>query len=199
MDGKMKKSTVIIAVVLMLVLTAVVGCYAFLSGRAKEKEKEAELTAVQLVLSKDLDRDYPATPKTVIRYYTEIEKCFYNEICTDEELEQLGMKARQLYDEELLANNEVGTYLTRLKTEIEEFKKAGKKMTGANVAASANVDTFTEDGYDFARIYCGYTILDGNGSMNVAQIYLLRRDENRKWKIYGWQSADKVNPGEENK
>ena len=28
---------------------------------------------------------------------------------------------------------------------------------------------------------------------------LLRRDENRKWKIYGWQSADKVNPGEENK
>ena len=120
MDGKMKKSTVIIAVVLMLVLTAVVGCYAFLSGRAKEKEKEAELTAVQLVLSKDLDRDYPATPKAVIRYYTEIEKCFYNETCTDEELEQLGMKARQLYDEELLANNEVGTYLTRLKTEIEE-------------------------------------------------------------------------------
>ena len=57
MDGKMKKSTVIIAVVLMLVLTAVVGCYAFLSGRAKEKEKEANLTAVQLVLSKDLDRD----------------------------------------------------------------------------------------------------------------------------------------------
>ena len=57
MDGKMKKSTAIIAVVLMLVLTAVVGCYAFLSGRAKEKEKEANLTAVQLVLSKDLDRD----------------------------------------------------------------------------------------------------------------------------------------------
>ncbi|MGN0167892.1 MAG: DUF6715 family protein [Acetatifactor sp.] len=192
----MKKSTVIVTVVLIVIVTALVGYYAFLSGKSRTAAEENAVTPTQLVLNKDLERDYPATPKEVVRFYTEIEKCFYNEDCTDEEIEQLGMKARELYDEELLANNEVGTYLERLKREIKDFKDNKKRLTGANVAASANVDFFSEDGYDFARIYCGYTILDGNGSTSVGQVYLLRRDENRRWKIFGWASSDKVNPGE---
>ena len=194
MNSKMKKSTVIVAVILMLAVAAIVGVYAFLTGRARPSGKEEPLTATQLVLNKDLSLDYPATPKEVIKFYTEIEKCFYNEDCTDEEIEALGMKARELYDEELLENNEVGLYMERLKREIKSFKEANKRLTGANVAASANVDIFTEDGYEFARIYCGYTIVDAAGGVNVGQVYLLRRDADRKWKIYGWESADKVNP-----
>lgn len=197
MGGKMKKSTVIVTVCLILFVTALVGLYAFLAGRSRTAANETAVTATQLVLNKDLEKDYPATPKEVVKFYTEIEKCFYNEECTEEEIEQLGMKARELYDEELLANNEVGTYMVRLKQEIKEFKAAKKRLTGANVAASVNVDFFSEDGYDFSRIYCGYTILDGNGSTSVGQVYLLRRDENRRWKIYGWESSDKVNPGAE--
>lgn len=192
----MKKSTVIATVVSILIVTALVGYYAILAGRSRTAAEEKVLTPVQMVLNKDLQRDYPATPKEVVKFYTEIEKCFYNEECTEEEIEQLGMKARELYDEELLENNEVGTYLARLKQEIKDFKEKKKRMSGANVAASANVDFFSEDGYDFARIYCGYTILDGSGSTGVGQVYLLRRDENRRWKIYGWTSSDKVNPGE---
>lgn len=197
MGGKMKKSTVIVTIFLILFVTALVGLYAFLAGRSRTAANEAAVTATQLVLNKDLAKDYPATPKEVVKFYTEIEKCFYNEECTEEEIEQLGMKARELYDEELLENNEVGTYMERLKREIKEFKAAKKRLTSANVAASVNVDFFSEDGYDFSRIYCGYTILDGNGSTSVGQVYLLRRDENKRWKIYGWESSDKVNPGAE--
>lgn len=190
----MKKSTVRVTVIMILLVIALVGVYAILTGRSRTAAQEAALTPTEIVLSKDLERDYPPTPKEVVKFYTEIEKCFYNEECTDEEIEQLGMKARKLYDDDLLAINEVGSYLEKLRLEIVKFKEAKKRLSGASVASSANVDFFTEDGFEFARIYCGYTVLDGIGSTSEGRVYLLRRDENRRWKIFGWDSAQNVNP-----
>lgn len=191
----MKKSTTGIIIALIVVIVGVVGVYAFLTGKAKSEAADAALTQVQLVLSKDLTRDYPATVKEVVKYYTEIEKCFYNEDCTEEEIEQLGMQARGLYDDELLANNEMGTYLVELKSDIRSFKEAKRRISSISVAASTNVDFFSDDGYDFARIYCGYVVIEGNGqSVAEGRVFLLRRDADRHWKIYGWESADKVNP-----
>lgn len=191
----MKKSTMGIIIVLIIVIVGVVGVYAFLTGKAKSEAADSALTQVQLVLSKDLTKDYPATVKEVVKYFTEIEKCFYNEDCTEEEIEQLGMQARGLYDDELLANNEMGTYLVELKADIKRFKDAKRRISSISVAASTNVDFFSEDGYDFARIYCGYVVKESNGqSVAEGRVYLLRRDVDRHWKIYGWESADKVNP-----
>lgn len=196
MSGKMKKSTVIVTIVLALLVTVVVGYYAWLSGKSRATDGETAVTATQLVLNRDLEKNYPGTPREVVRFYTEIQMCFYNEECTEEEIRQLGMKARELFDEELQENNEPESYLERLEQEIEEFKAANKRLSGANVAATVNVDTFTEDGYDFARIYCGYTVVDGSGTTSIGQVYLLRRDENKRWRIYGWEASDRVNPGQ---
>lgn len=191
----MKKSTMRIIIACIVVIVGVVGVYAFLMGKARSDTQSTALTPVQAVLSRDLSRDYPATVKEVVKYYTEIERCFYNEDCTQEELEQLGMQARKLYDQELLVNNEVGTYLVRLEEEIEGFKDSGRRISSIAVAASTNVDFFSEDGYDFARLYCGYVVTDGNGqSISEGRVFLLRRDEDRHWKIYGWESANKVDP-----
>ena len=192
----MKKSTTIITIVLMFLIVGVVACYAFLANRAKKEASEAVMTPVQSALSRDLKKDYPGTVREVIKYYTEIERCFYNEDCTEEEIEQLGMKARELYDDELLANNEVGLYLTQLKSDIKEFKKTNQRIYSIAVASSTNVDFFSEDGYDFARIYCGYVVKDNGQSIAEGRVYLLRRNENRQWKIYGWENSNNVNPGE---
>lgn len=195
MRGNMKKSTVGITIVLIILIAGLVCLYAFFAGRAKSGSAEAVMTTVQSVLSRDLTKDYPATVKEVVKYYTEIEKCFYNEDCTEEEIEQLGMKARELFDEELLENNEVESYLFQLKLDIQNFKKAKRRINNISVAASTNVDFFSQDGFDFARIYCGYMVSENAGhSVAEGRVYLLRRDEERHWKIYGWESADKVNP-----
>ena len=194
----MKKSTVGVTIVLILVIVGLVGFYAFLTGRAKTEAQESVMTPVQQVLSRDLSKDYPATVKEVVKYYTELEKCFYNEECTEEELEQLGMKARELYDRDLLAINEVDNYLLQLKTDVKRFKDAKRRISSISVASSTNVDFFSQDGFDFARIYCGYVVKESTGqSVMEGRVYLLRRDEERHWKIYGWESADKVNPGED--
>ncbi len=194
----MKKSTMRVTVILIVVIAGLVGLYAILMNRARTEAAQAAMTPVQSVLNKDLEKNYPATVKEVIKYYAEIEKCFYNEDCTDSEIEALGVQARKLYDSELLANNEMAGYMTKLKEDIKDFKEAKRRLISVSVAASTNVDYFSDDGYDFARIYCGYTVKESDGrTASEGRVYLLRRDEDRHWKIYGWDAADNVHVGEE--
>lgn len=184
-------------VIVVILMVAVVGYYCYLVNRADAQTQEPELTAVQEVLLRDMEKSYPPTPKEVIKYYNEIMKCFYNEDCTQDEIEDLGMRARELYDEELLEHNEWGAYIINLTAEIMRYKEAGKTLSSCSVAASTDVDMFEDDGYSFARISCGYTILQGKQSTSIMQIYLLRKDEDGHWKIYGWDLAENVNIEEE--
>ena len=191
----MRNKNTRIAIIVVLVIIAVVGYYAYLSNRSRTQKDEAKLSTVQTVLSKSLEFDYPPTPKEVMKYYNEIVKCFYNEDCTEEEIEALGNKARELYDEELLANNEQEIYMINLKADIQDYKDNNRRITSTSVASSANVDYFSEDGYDFARIMCGYSIMENGVSVSSGQVYLLRKDEDKHWKIYGWESIEEYNKG----
>lgn len=186
----MSKTTKIVTIVLLVVLTGVVGLYAFVTGKAKDNRQDAALTPVEKVLRRDLSTNYPPTPKEVIKYYVEIEKCFYADDTTDEELEELGLRARELYDAELLEINALPDYLVDLKADVQRFKGKQRKIVSVSVASSINVFTFQEDGYEFARLNCGYNIIDEGITKQVGVVYLLRRDENRLWKIYGWKNVE---------
>lgn len=190
----MKKSTVRITIVMIIVIVGVVGVYAYFSSRSRSIAEEAAMTKVDKVLSRDVEYDYPPTPKELLKYYNEIQRCFYNENCTDSEIEELANRARELYDEDLLANNELDVHIMSLREEIKDYKDHKRVISAMSVAASTNVDFFEDDGYEFARIYCQYNVTEGSRTSQVRQIFLLRRDEDRRWKIYGWDSADNVNP-----
>ena len=188
----MSKTTKIVTIILLVVIAGIVGVYAILTGKDKDNRRDAAITATEKVLNRNLSTNYPPTPKEVIKYYIEIEKCFYADEITDEELEALGLKARELYDEELKDNNKLPGYLIDLKADVKRFKDSGRKIVSVAVASSVNVDTFQEDGYEFARLNCGYNIIDQGITKQVGIVYLLRRDENRLWKIYGWDNVENV-------
>lgn len=185
----MKKATPKLVITFICLIVLLVGYYAYLANKDREEKEEAKMTPVQEVLSRDLQYDYPPTVKEVIKYYNEIVKCFYNEECTEGDINELGQKARELYDEELLEANEVGPYLIRLQGEVKEHKEKERHISVVVLSASTNVDYFEEDGYSFARIMCGYNVTEGDKSNPTKQIYLLRKDENNRWKIYGWDDA----------
>lgn len=188
----MSKTTKIATIILLVVITGVVGVYAILTGKDKDNRQDGAMTATEKVLNRNLSSNYPPTPKEVIKYYIEIEKCFYADETTDEDLEALGLKARELYDEELQENNKLPGYLIDLKADVKRFKDSGRKIVSVAVASSVNVDTFQEDGFEFARLSCGYNIIDQGITKQVGIVYLLRRDENRLWKIYGWDNVENV-------
>ena len=190
---KTNTSVTKITVLFIFLLVLVVGYYAYLSGTHRTEQQEAVMSEVDTALSRDLDNDYPATPKEVIKYYNDLMKCFYNEECTAEELQDLGRKSLQLFDEELQENNDEDTYLIRLQGEVQNYKDNKRKITSVSLAPSTNVDYYSVDGYSFARFSCGYTMTENGKKTSTVMVYLLRRDDSRRWKIYGWETADQLN------
>ena len=129
-----------ITIFLVFLIILVVGYYSYLSGKNRTEQQEAVMSEVDTALSRDLNNNYPATPKEVIKYYTDLIKCFYNEDCTAEEIQELGRKSLQLFDEELRENNEEDTYLTRLQGEIKNYQDKKRKITSISRAPSTTVD-----------------------------------------------------------
>lgn len=186
----MKKSTTKVTIIIICLVASMLGYYSYLSNRSHKQRADANMTLVQSTLSRNLNSDYPATVKEVMKYYNDIMKCFYDEDCSEEQIEDLGYKARELYDADLLAANEETEYMSRLKNDVNEFREKKRTLTGFSVAASTSVDYYSIDDFSFARIMCGYNLVEGGISTPVRTVYLLRRDDQKKWKIYGWESAE---------
>ena len=72
MKGKKSKITAQATVVFVILIVAVVGYYCYLVNHYDDAAAETTLTAVENVLVRDLENNYPPTPKEVIRYYNEI-------------------------------------------------------------------------------------------------------------------------------
>ncbi len=182
-------------VVVFFILTLlVVGYFYYLSNRNVPQPEEAVsdaevMTAVQQVLARDLEINYPPTPREVVKYYSEITQCFYNEELTQEDIYALGMKARELYDAELVANQTEADYIDSLTYDIQDFKNKKRTIASYNPSSSLDVEMFSEDGYEWARLYCNYGVKQGELLYNSNIVFILRKDENEHYKIYGWKLA----------
>lgn len=189
----MKRSSVITLIVVGVLLVAVVAGFGYALNRKAKAAAEAdkESTAVQKVLMKDLERDYPPTAKEVVKYFAEIAKCCYNEDYTDEQLAQMVEKVQGIYDDELVANNPTDEYLEALRTEIADMKNDNCTITNYTLSSSLDVEEFSENGYECARLYCTFYIKRGTqGTTQSMEEFVLRKDENSHWRIYGWKLAE---------
>ena len=176
---------------LFLAIGCVLLAYYLLTVRIENSKPEdyVQMTKVQEALSRNLESNYPQTPKEVIKYYSEITKCFYNESYTEEEFKDLAMKAMELYDYELAGNKTEEQYLIDLKAEIADFKNKDYSISSYSTSASTDVYDFVENGYQFARLYCTYNVRMGTVIQPIEEIFLLRMDLEGHWKIYGWDLA----------
>ena len=190
MKGSKIAKTVVIAVVLAVIILVY---YYSLGHRAKRQEVEDAIasTVVQSILMRDLEHNYPPTPKEVVKYYAEITECFYNETYSDEELVQLAGKIQMLYDAELVANKTQEQYLQDLRDDIAEMK--GRQLTVASyeVSSSTDVEYFTQNEYSCARLYCTFYLKQqGGGRVPSQERFVLRQDEDEHWKILGWELVE---------
>lgn len=181
------KGTIIIVVMVLFV----VGYYSYLSNKSYSAGKEAEgvkATQVQEVLLRDLSINYPPTPKEVVKYFSEITKCFYNETYTEEELVELALKIQGLYDEELIANKSQEDYLKDLKSDIKVWQDQGYTISSYSLSASTDVEYPVHNGQEWAKLYCTYTLRSKTNLQGLMEVFLLRKDEEGHWKIYGWET-----------
>ena len=175
--------------VFLVLLCMLAGDYFYLSNRSDRGEEEMETTKVQEVLLRDLTRNYPASPKEVLRYYSEILQCMYNEDCTEEELEQLANRAMEICDEELVSYQSE-EFISRLKEDVQAYKDQNVQISSYKTSNSTDVDYFTKDGRECARLYCTYTLRVRTSLQALDEIFIMRKDEEGHWKILGWDEAD---------
>lgn len=189
----MKKTRIIIIVVACVAL--LVGGYSVWMNRNSNASSEnVELTKVQQLITKDLSKSYPTTPREVVKLYNEIITCFYSEDCTDAELEKLVDMTLLMMDEELAANNPKADYLKRVKAEIVSFKLAERTIVSYTLESSNEVEHGSIDGEESAIVQTSYFIKETksnsqNPYSKTYQDYLLRKDADGKWKILGFEKV----------
>lgn len=192
----MKKSNGVKIIIIGAILAVlVVGYFFYLSFFKTQKngpqEEVVESTQVQVTLMRNLDTNYPPSPKEVVKYFNELLRSLYNEKYTDDEFDELAIKAMGIYDDELNANKPFDQYLEDLKNDIVEFKALDQSISSYELPASTDVDFFTENGDSCARLYCTYNIRKGTTKFYSEVVFILRQDEDKHWKILGWERSDK--------
>ena len=183
------KGMILLAVLVCLVL----GYYFYLSNRdvPETETTDAEImTMTQRALARNLETNYPPSPREVVKYFSEITQCFYNEEHSEEELKALGLQMRGIYEDELIANQTDEEYLDLLQKDIDEYKANDRTISAYSPSSSVDVENFSQDGYEWARLYCVYDIKQDSLLYQTTLCFILRKDENDHYKIYGWKRAD---------
>lgn len=185
--GKAKKRTITTIVVMTLLAIIILLFYYYWSNRTDPLEEASmeNLTDVEKLLKKDLEQYYPETPREVVKLFGSMMKTLYDNL-EDDEIEALATKIRELYDEELLANNPMDTYLSNLYTDIAAWNEKNRRITNYLLAKEDLEQESEIDGVKYSVNYISYTI-EENGKFTETWKVLLRQDEESKWKIVGWE------------
>lgn len=167
----------------------ILGYYYYISNKRTVddvSEITTEVTVVQQLINKNYEKNYPPTPKEVVRAYSDITVAFYTQEYTEDEFNALAFKIRELYDEELKEANPIDSYLVALKNEIASYKGRGITFSSYSTSASTDVEFFNKNGYEFARLNVSFTAKQGTSADLIKEVFILRKDDSKHWKVYGW-------------
>ncbi len=180
--------------VLCLVAFVILGVFLALNLREDNStfsKGDKPNTEAQKILAKDLDRNYPATVREVVRLYSRISSCYHNEKISEEEFQGLVELQRKLFDEEFLENNPLDTFTNNLSNEIAVARQTEYEMVSWRVQKQSSVQTWESGENHYASIIACYT-MHGDDYTRTYEEFLLREDENGRWKIVGWRLTDPV-------
>ena len=143
------------------------------------------MTETELIISKDLESSYPKTAREVVKFYNRILNCYYQQEYTDEQLGQLAEQARTLMDEELKQKNPGESYLQAVEEDISVFAKEGKTISNVALEESNEIEG-RECAYVDVVYYLKIKNKGKTKSERSSQTYILRRDDDNKWRILGF-------------
>lgn len=183
-----KVRIVIIAVVLVGLVCG--GFYYMSSKKDVSVENKTELTTLDKLILKDLESNYPSTPRAVVKLYNQIITCYYSAGFKDDEFEKLVDQALLLFDDELKAKNPKDEYMETLSNEIEEYKTKDKTISQTAVCSSNDVLYRNDNGDEIAYVNASYFIKEGKEHVKTYEQYVLRKDEKGNWKILGYYEIE---------
>lgn len=180
-----KQVTIKGAIVAVLLVLLALWYFNHLGNRSSIKRNEAQKTEIQTLMEYDMTLDYPKTPRDVAKLHNRYFKVFYGQELTDEELDAMNKKVRQLYCMDLLVQNPESGSLENLKNDIQELEELGYIYKMYELPEASQIQTFTRDGKEMASMEVCITINTGDALSYLYRQYVMVK-ENDQWKIYGW-------------
>ncbi len=181
-----------IGISIVICVGLVCGYYYYLSQKNAKSSEDAEdkMTEVEKIIERDFDKNYPKTPREVVKWYNRIITAFYSEEYTDEELEKMADQARRLMDDELLSYNPRDTYLKNLKADIEDYKTRNKIIVQSSVSDSNDITYATVDGDYCAYVDAYYFSREASDYSRTYEEFVLRMDDEGHWKILSFRLTE---------
>lgn len=193
----MKKAGIVVVIVLCAAL--VCGGFYYMKSYLGGQNRGDELTEVQKLIARDLEAQYPQTPREVTKFYNRIILAYYEENLTDEEFDALADQALLLFDEELLEANPKEDYKKSVLADTADFDSRKRSITKASVCDSKDViyRNDANNGDEIAYVLASYFVKAGNGYDKTYQQYVLRKNADGNWKILTYYQVKGVESTEE--
>ena len=102
----------------------------------------------------------------------------------------LGDQARKLMDEELLAKNTREEFFAALSLDIASYRERERTISSTSISSTNEVEIKTIDGVAYATVDASYFIKEGKTFERTYQEYILRKDEEGKWKILAFRQTE---------
>ena len=191
--AKKKKNSPVGTIIFCILMAAVlIGLYFMLTRKKEDTKSEipAETSEADTLIKKDLDIDYPATPREVLKLYARITKCIYNEEITDEQIVKLVQQVRKLYADALLDNNAEDEQIALIKGDIQNYRKENKIIYSYAIDSANNINVIQTKAGKTALIKMYFTLRAGASMDRAFEEFSILEEENGRWKIAGWRPAE---------
>ena len=186
MENNSVKSAIMKSIVLLaLGAVVVVGLYFMFVGSKKSPEGEQyNLTAVDEITTTNLEKNYPANPRMVVDLYAKTMQVLYKEEYTEGQQDKMLYVLKGIMDDELLEKQV--DFSRSMKNEISE-RKEGDYSISNYLVQNTEPEVVTVSGKKMCNVQCLFSLRKGT-SGTVANYYnfILRQDDDKKWKILGW-------------
>ena len=192
MNKKKKNSPVGTIIFCVLLAAVIIGLYFMLTRKKEDTKNEipVETSEADNLIKKDIDYDYPATPREVLRLYARITKCIYSDDITDEQIEKLVKQVRKLYANALLENNAEEEQIAFLKGDISEYRKENKIIYSYAIDSASNINVIKTKAGNTALIKMYFTLRAGASMDRAFEEFSMLEEDGGKWKIAGWRPAE---------
>ncbi len=169
------------------------GYYFYLSTKndARKSDTNVQLSEVQAIVDKDFDRDYPETPRAVIKWYNRIITAYYGADYDEDEFMAMAQQTRKLLDSELLEANPNDTYMRNVREDIQDWKNRSKTIVNSEVCDTKSVTYKVINGKECAYVTAYYFTKENSSFSRTYQQYCLRQDAMGRWKIVAFKKVDR--------
>lgn len=176
-------------IVFIILIGIIFSLYFYMNNNKPDKVKAN--TEAEKLLTMDLETEYPATPTGVVKLYSRILKCLYNDKWDNDEVNELIDMMRKLFAAELLEKNPKEKHNTNFKSEIADYKENKRTIMTYKIDGGNQVKTQKKEGVAYATLNSVYSIAESKDHYKIYQNFMLRK-EGKQWKILGWKSIPEI-------